>query len=72
LLTTSAISMAKMQHSTISSSPYRQLMKSVSGISTMSETKLAKCSRKKASHNAHSVFVPVIMTFTSRPECEPV
>ena len=47
-------------------------MKSVSGIRTMSDTKLAKCSRKKASHNAHSVFVPVIITFTSRPECEPV
>jgi hypothetical protein len=34
--------------------------------------KLAKCSRKKASQSAHSVLVPAIITFTSRPECEPV
>ena len=47
-------------------------MNSVSGSSTMSETKLAKCSRKKESHSPHSVLVPVIITFTSRPECEPV
>ncbi len=47
-------------------------MNSVSGIRTNSETKLAKCSRKNESHNPHSVLVPVIITFTSRPEWEPV
>ena len=38
----------------------------------MSDIKLAKCSRKKASHNPHKVWVPVIITFTSRPEWAPV
>ena len=38
----------------------------------MSDMMLAKCSRKKESQSAHRVFVPVIITFTSRPECEPV
>jgi len=47
-------------------------MNSVSGNSTMSEMKLAKCSRKNDSHRLHSVLVPVIITLTSRPECAPV
>ena len=47
-------------------------MNSVSGSSTMIDTKPAKCSRKKESQSAHNVFVPAIITFTSRPECEPV
>ena len=47
-------------------------MNSVSGNSTISETKLAKCSRKNESHNPHSVLVPVIITFTKRPEWVPV
>ena len=38
----------------------------------MSDMMLAKCSRKKESHRLQSVWVPVIITFTSRPECEPV
>ena len=63
-----AINPAKTTQSRISNSANRQLMKSVSGSSTMSETKLEKFSRKKASHRLHSVFVPVIITFISRPE----
>ena len=33
--------------------------------------KLAKCSRKNASHSP-TMLVPMIITFISRPECEPV
>ena len=34
--------------------------------------KLVKCSRKNDSHRPHSVLVPVIITFISRPEWVPV
>ena len=63
-----AISVANTQHSAISNRPYRQLMNSVAGNSTRSDTKATKCSRKNASHRLHSVLVPVTITFTSRPE----
>ena len=47
-------------------------MNSVTGSRISNSTKLAQWSRKNASHRLHSVVVPVIITFTSLPECEPV
>ena len=55
----------------ISSAASRQLMNSDSGSSTSSDTKAARCSRKKHSHSAHSASVPCSMIFISRPEWTP-
>ncbi len=54
--------------STTSSRPSRQFITMVSGSSTISETKVMMCSRKKPSHRPNRLSVPTSMIFISRPD----
>ncbi len=64
------MSTAKIAISTTSSSPSRQFSSNDSGSRIRMATKVARCSRKKASQMPNRLSTPPSMIFSTRPECD--